>query len=64
MQEYKVLLFIIEKEFEKSQTIELYLKSDDVEKFLKETIKKDYRITQIERIKQNDRFTEKSNRWP
>ena len=51
MQEYKVLLFIIEKEFEKSQTIELYLKSNDVEKFLKETIKKDYSITQIERIK-------------
>ena len=53
MQEFKVLLFIIEKDFSKSQTVELYLESqssDTVKQYLKDTIKKEYRITQIETV--------------
>lgn len=53
MKEFKILLFVIEKDFSQSKDIEMYLTSTDseaVEQYLKDTIKKDYHITQIEII--------------
>lgn len=54
MKEFKVLLFIMEKDFSQSQTIELYLRSqseDTLKQYLADTIKKEYRITQIEHVR-------------
>jgi hypothetical protein len=55
MQEFKVLLFIIEKEFWKSQTVEFYLKGEsheNVEQYLKDTIKKEYHIKELRLFKE------------
>ena len=51
MHEFRVLLFIIEKDFWLSQTVELFFRSesaDTVQQYLKDTIKKEYHIKQIE----------------
>ena len=57
--EFKVILFIIEKDFSKSHDIEIRLNAgkdtlidnyNDIEKYLKNTLKKDFRIIQIEKI--------------
>lgn len=53
MTEFKIILFVIEEDFSKSRSIEirLYVENyEDIEEYLKETIKKDYSITQIEKI--------------